>query len=316
MKCYKKHVIHFTVLALLTLMLVLGLTSCGSGNGDRGNSAASDTDSGSLNEEIAETDDEITGRDTETPLPATALEESEAWLLYSDGSYAEMLVHVPEGEVSVQLVKKDGTEVKVDGERVFFNKRKLVPGWIFVNTNQIPDDYAIADLALTLIWQNGEKTADGTYPSVLITEFGDSCTEDELRARGFVVWDGHYGVMLDARTTYGSGSSTELDAPSFGLFFELYFYGEDKNVIPAELAGQLAFFAGDGTPLENYFEGYDSIEIEVNSVSVYALLYRSDGAAYDEAQYKEMCNELRACEPYMVFTGRDGAIQKYPMFQE
>lgn len=319
MKKNKKHTGNWRTLTALCLALLLSLTACGGGNSEGGNSDSpvdSDTESSGQNEEAEKTEDEKTDKTAETSLPVATLEESEAWLLYSDGSYAEVLVHVPEGKVSAQACLKDGTDINVDGERLFWGTRKLSPGWCLMVTNKIPDENTMNNLAVKLTWEDGEQNADGTYPSVLIAELGGQRTADDLRASGMVVWDDHYGAMLEARTTYGSGSSTDLNDPSFGLFFELYFYGSDMNVLPEDLSDQLTFFAGDGTPLENYFEGFDSIAIEINTVSVYALLYRSDGAPYDETKYKEMCDELRACEPYMVFTGKDGTTQKYTIFQD
>lgn len=271
-----------------------------------------DTEGANNNAQESETEDET----VETLPPVMTIEESEAWLLYSEGSYAEVLVHVPEGNVSGQVCWQDGIEVEVDGERLFFGTRKLASGWNLMVTNKIPDENTLENLAVKLTWEDGVKDADGAYPSILITELGGPRTADELRASGMVVWDEHYGAMLEARTTYGSGSGTDLDAPSFGLFFELYFYGADKNILPEDLSSQLTFFAGDGTPLKDYFEDFDSIEIEVGTASVYMLLYRSDGAPYDEAEYKEMCDELRACEPYMVFTGKDGITQQFSLLQE
>lgn len=83
-----------------------------------------------------------------------------------------------------------------------------------------------------------------------------------------------------------------------------------------ELAGHLSFFAEDGTPLEQYFDGFDSIAMEAGATSIYALLYRSDGAPYDKTQYKAMCEELRACNPYMIFTGSDGVEQRFELFAD
>ena len=310
MKLYKKHTLKMTMVMALLVVMLVGITACGSN--ENSNTAdfgkQSETEENSVMEDPA---NEI--------LPLSTLEESEAWLLYSDGSYAEVLIHVPEGKVSAQVCQKDGSDIKVNGEQLFFGTRKLIPGWSLEITNSIPSEYTMEDLAITLTWSDGEKTSDGSYPSILITDFEDSRTEEELRASGFVVWDDHYAAMLETRTTYGSGSSTDLDTPSFGLFFEMYPYGKDWASGLKDIEGlseQLAFYAGDGTPLEEYFEGFDSIAIEINDVTIYALIYQSEGASYDESQYKEMCNELRACTPYMILTEKDGTVQKFTLFDE
>lgn len=307
-------------LGALLIVLIFCLAGCGQTNHTDSAMDSQPETSISAQPDMEETDnaqeDETKSGTAEILPPVMTIEESEAWLLYSDGSYAEVLVHGPEGNVSGQVCLQDGTDVETDGGRLFFGARKLAPGWNLMVTNKIPDEYSMENLAVKLTWEDGGKGSDGAYPSTLITELGGPRTADELRAGGMVVWDEHYGAMLEARTTYGSGSGTDLDAPSFGLFFELYFYGADQNVLPEDLGSQLTFFAGDGTPLKDYFEGFDSIEIEVGTASVYMLLYRSDGAPYDETEYKEMCDELRACEPYMVFTGKDGTAQQFSLLQE
>ena len=197
-----------------------------------------------------------------------------------------------------------------DGDPVFMSTKKLNRGWT-LNAALLPEGYTLEDAALKL-------SLDGGETPLLVTEYGEGRTEEELRSCGLVVLDGHYGVMQETRTTYGSGSGTDLEAPSFGLFFEFYLCGQDWNTdtLLEELSGQFTFFAGDGTPLEQYFDGFDSIALEAGPVSLYALLYRSDGAPYDEAQYQAMCEELKACSPYMIFTGADGTEQRFDLFTE
>ena len=202
---------------------------------------------------------------------------------------------------------------------MFFGSRRLIPDWSLEITESIPSEYTMKDLAVELTWPDGGKTPDGTCVSTLITEFGDPITEGELRARGLVAWDDHYAAMLDVRTTYGDGSSTDLKEPSFGLFFEMYLYGKDWAAGLKDIEGlseQLAFYAGDGTPLEEYFDGFDSIALEINDVTIYALIYQSGNTSYDESQYKEMCDELRACAPYMLLTEKDGTVQQLTLFDE
>ena len=77
---------------------------------------------------------------------------------------------------------------------------------------------------------------------------------------------------------------------------------------------RFSFFAGDGTPLGEYFDGY-TLKPEPRDLSMYVYLYQDDGTK-DEAKNKSMCAELKACHPYAVYTGADGQTHQFPFFEK
>ena len=74
-------------------------------------------------------------------------------------------------------------------------------------------------------------------------------------------------------------------------------------------------FAGDGTPLGDYFEGYDLVIVDDEDREYIDIRLDVADKNYSESRNKAMCDEVRACEPYMVYTASDGSTLTIPLLQ-
>ena len=70
-----------------------------------------------------------------------------------------------------------------------------------------------------------------------------------------------------------------------------------------------AFFAGDGTPLAEAFEGY-TFEVRARYDDMYAVFQSSTSTSEDNMNHGDV---LAALKPYMVYTAKDGTTQRFDL---
>lgn len=279
---------------VLTLCLCAALSGCGgktSGAADAGTETDSSADS--AGEQLPET----------TETPEIALEDSQAKLIYAKDNYAVAAFYGPDGGDSVNA---DFCDAEGNSAGVFCGTGTLKDGWQLVVSREFPKGYDYSGIGVIIEDVKAERDADGKYPSKTILNI-EQMSEDEMRELGIDFLDGHACIVGDGGTTYGNWE-VGIEC-NITWFDDMYF--EDLRTVDG-FTDHFSFFAGDGTPLEDYFEGYSTLEVEPLITWVKATL-KQDGDTADEAKNKSMCDELNACNPYMIYTGLDGTEQRFEL---
>ena len=239
----------------------------------------------------------------EKPL---TLEESELRFVYAKDNFVAVAFHGPE-DIGMSFCQSDGSEL---APNAFLGYGDLGNGWTLGITYELSENYTADDLGLSVSDYDAEKMPDGTYAERLFPDLGEPMTEEELKEIGFSFLDGACCIVGNARGIYGKDC--------FGMFFSISFFDDNHGKEPDEIEGfrmdRFSFFAGDGTPLGEYFDGY-TLKLEPRHLSMYVYLYQDDGTK-DEAKNKSMCAELKACHPYAVYTGADGQTHQFPFFEK
>lgn len=237
------------------------------------------------------------------------LEDGYARLVCAKDNFVTVAFHGPDGDIGMHFCQKDGSDLEEEASLAYGHPSS---GWTLASTYELSEEYTVDDLALSVTDYDAEKTADGTYPTILITDFGEPMTDDELKEVGFDFLDGRCCIITTCRATYGGDN--------FGLSFSINYFEEDYKLAPEQIDGfaeKLQFYAGNGTPLEDYFEGY-TLDINPSGTTIFGgaaisvRLYQTDSGNHKE-RHQSMCDELKACEPYMVYTNADGTTQQFPM---
>lgn len=154
-------------------------------------------------------------------------------------------------------------------------------GWTLVIAREFPEEYDSGKLVLHFIDYDAEKNADGTYASQNYP-VAEQMTEEEMKAIGLDFLDGQCCIVGNGMTVYNGNS--------FGLTFGINW-------------------------LDEYFEGYSTLEINTMT-NMFDVILVQDNDTGDKEKNKSMCDELKACEPYVIYTGLDGTEQRFNLLTE
>ena len=176
--------------------------------------------------------------------------DGEAKLIYAKDNYVVAAFHGPDGDVGAYFCDADGN--RIDDQVGYGNPSE---GWTLVVAREFPEEYDSGKLVLHFTDYDAEKNADGTYASQNYP-VAEQMTEEEMKAIGLDFLDGQCCIVGDGMTIY-SGNS-------FGLTFGINWLDDNYFVSFRDMEGfadRFSYFAGDGTPLDEYFEGYSTLEI-------------------------------------------------------
>ena len=296
MRNFKKILRNMWVLAALLAALICSLTACGNKSGD---SAASGTESGKDTEK-SETEEASPEADAESQQGAPlTLADGEAKLIYAKDNYAVAAFHGPDGDIGAHFCDAEGNALDP-----FVGYGHPSEGWTLIISSEFPEGYDYSGIGVGVTDYTAEKDANGEYQTQNYLNI-EQMTEEEMKAIGLDFLDGHCCIVGSGRKTY-SGNS-------FGLNFGISWLDEYYFVPLEEIEGfadRFSYFAGDGTPLAEYFEGYSNLEI-TTMYSMFDVMLIQDGSTGDKAKNESMCDELEACEPYAIYTGLDGTEQRF-----
>lgn len=290
------------VFLILTVLLLGMMTACTkkSGSADK---PVNESNSAQAEDSSAENNDAAVDEEEKVPT----LENSELRFVYAKDNFVVVAFHGPDGDIGMHFCNPDGSDLSPSA---FLGYGDLGNGWTLGITYELSENFTADDLGLSVTDYDGEKMPDGTYATKVFSDLGEPMTEEELKDIGLSFLDGACGVVGRGRTIYGSDS--------FGMFFSISWLDDnfDKNLDEVEgfSVDRFSFFAGDGTPLGEYFDGY-TLQLEPRDSVIYVYLYQEEGSK-DEAKNESMCDELKDCQPYAIYTGADGSTQQFTFFQK
>ena len=290
----------------LMLFMLLCLVACGNDNGEP--SKTSGTESGEQNEEPETESGVDAGNEQATAL---TLADGEAKLIYAKDNYVVAAFHGPDDDIGAHFCDADGND-----HNEFGGYGHPSDGWTLIVSNEFPEGYDYSGIGVSVTDYTAEKGADGRYPSQKYLNI-EQMTEEEMKAIGLTFLDGHCCLVTSGRGTYGGNSFGFLY--SFSWFDDYCFLTLEEIDESEEFGSRFSYFAGDGTPLEEYFDGY-WLDISAG-LSGYEVLLVRDGETVgnghmDEGKHKSMCDELIACKPYVIYTGLDGTEQRFDLLTE
>lgn len=282
------------------LVLTIACTGCSSEKTAASNESAADTGVNSLSP-VEENENIQESIDTAKSL---TLADGEAYLIYAKDTYAVAAFHGPDGDISGNFCNAEGDQV---GGFVGYGHPS--DGWTLIISREFPEDYDYSGIGVGITDYDGEKNADRTYPHQNYLNIEQMSTE-KMREIGLDFLDGHCCLVGDGATIY-SGNSFGI---TFGItWFDDYYFSSFQDI--DGFADRFSYFAGDGTPLEEYFEGYSTLDI-TTMINMFDVMLVQDGGESDESKNESMCDELKACEPYLIYTGPDGTQQRFDLLTE
>lgn len=305
-KFFKNNSTKGMMLAILGFIAIFGLAACGSKEED-GSFAATDTESREGGNDGEEQTEPKVDPGTEQPREELTLADGKAKLIYRDGSYISVAYYGP----------CDGASfAHADGEfmSVFVGYGHPSHNWTIVHSKEFPEELATEDVLLWVTDESAEKDADGRYQSGVFP-MTETLTKEEAVEIGLDIVADHICMVSTDKPTYGWDNFT---AP----FVYINYLDEYHDRTIEEIDGLMdsfSFYAEDGTPLGECFEGY-TMKCEPGfGTSICIYFYRDDtsGSSSElKEEHKAKCDELRALKPYIVYTAPDGTTQQFPFFVE
>lgn len=290
-----KNLLKKLLCAVLSACLLLSLAACGE--------KSSSSDGGGTLDGSAASDSETQSEKSSEPAAELTLDNAEAKLVYAKDNYAVAAFHGPDGDIGAHFCDAGGEKV-----RDCFGSVSLGNGWTLLSSNEFPEGYDYSEIGLSVTDYDAKPTADGHYPSADYLKI-EQMPEDEMRDIGLVFLDGHCCYVGPGRMTYGGYSF----GFSYGItWFDDYYFTPFTEI--DGFADRFTYFAGDGTPLDEYFEGYTELEITPMTSMFDVMLVNKD--VFDKEKNESMCDELKKCDPYMIYTGLDGTQQKFDILED
>lgn len=290
---------------LLLTILIVSLTGCGDREaGSNTNPKVSGTEEDSSNEGSQEDTDSGYGIGI-VQAEELSLADGEAKLIYHDGAFITAVYHGPYHDIGASFSNAAG-----DTLGGFVGYGHLSDGWTVIQCNEFAEEYTGDDIMLSVTDYNGEKNEDGTYKSQLYP-LTETLTKDEAKAVGLNIIADHICTVSADKPTYGSNNFT---VPFLYIRFLDEYYNQSIEEI-AGLVDSFSYYAEDGTPLEECFEGYTMTREPSVTGTCISLYFYNNGAGSKE-QNKEMCDKLRELKPYALYTEKDGTTQQFPFFDE
>lgn len=303
MKFFTKHIL----VMVLAFSILLGLTACGgSGKGDTPTSGTEQRGN------VTQPEQSSTPGSAQAPASTQelTLADGEAKLIYAKDNYVVAAFHGPYKDIGAYFCDKDGERLED-----FVGYGHPSDGWTLIIATEFPEDYDLnSGFGVTVSDYNAEQNPDGTYQkqNYFITE---QMTKEEMINIGLSMIADHVCTVSTDKPTYGSDNFT---AP----FVYVNYLDEyhDRNIEEIDgLMESFSFYAEDGTPLRECFEGY-TMECEPGfrtSICIYFRMNDTGGSSSErKEQNKVKCDELRALKPYIVYTAPDGTTQQFPFFVE
>ena len=193
----------------------------------------------------------------------------------------------------------------------------LDSGWVVAYISELPqkpDGQSDADYGKEIILKfYYHEDEDDHNPDLVLSlsDLGEPMTQEELCSIGFSLIEGHVCYIGYGGARYGSYG---FELPFAKIWVDEYHNLSYESV--EKIVEKFHFYAGDGTPLDQYFEGYYmQVDPGFAQTSTYLNFYPDDGQEHPEMA-KAMCEKLQACKPYMEYTGPDGVTQRFPFLQK
>lgn len=301
--------------ALMSCALLFALAACGGG---KGNSSTGQNATGNEGGSSGHSQQNAENSSVGNNLGATgnlSMEDSELYFVSAGGGLIAVAFRGPE---DIKAYFTDNTTNEIYSEAIM-GHTYLGNGWtIYMTRSQEPekvDDPINADgMGMIVYDQSSYNQASDDYSSYkTFSNLGRQLTNEELKDIGLLFFGEHFGTV-GGGTSY-SGNSFTLEARIGWLdtaYARAYW---DFDVDESELDGlmeRMTFFAEDGTPLSDYFSDYTT-ELKLNSYNNVWLYFYTN---LTKAENKEKLNELKACNPYMVYTYDDGSTQQFPLLKD
>lgn len=289
---------------ILVLVFVLSLAACGktdtnkgsTGNADSGNAGTSQSNSGNKWD--------YSGSQTEAPSSALTLDDAQVRLIYfndpGNGKNPYLLVayYGPREDISINFVDAEGNKIADAYYKQFES------GWRFLQTEELPEGTTLDNVGVRVT----DYAADGD-PRRIFTDFGEAMTDQELEDIGAVF----LGGKLCAFSADNRLSATRSEA-TFTVYVQVY---RQESIPVSDLPFDISdfqFFAGDGTPLSEYADGYEySVEVDKDSRDkLKGILVRfAETVDHDIDENDAFCQMLRTLDVYMTYTAADGTTTRY-----
>lgn len=304
MRIFKKKQFNLLAVTITTLLLALtcGLTACGSKSSDPAVSSAENSRAENSGPgEAAETGS--VGIPVNPELEAAALEESaeltmedaQAKLICKNERWIAIAYYGPE---DVRLSPCwNGT---VDAWPFGQYGRDLSSGWTVAYMVRRPErgDSLFSQEELDGLGLNVKDRMDES--SSVTFEHLEQMSETEMRAIGIPFLDGHK-CLIENQTSVGSDN--------FCMIVSFSWLDEMSEADSEGFLDRVSFFAEDGAPLDDYFDGY-TLEKELYTDITFTvdLYFRSSDS--NKEQNETMIQKLKESVPYMIYTGLDGETVK------
>ena len=296
MRISRENLVNALSFTALLLALIFGLTACGSSDN---NSVASRTESAEQSEEQSE---ELEPEPAESDVAAEieqavelTLADAEAKLICKNESWIAVAYYGPE---NVRLSPCWNGEV--DPWPFGQYGRDLSSGWTVAYILRRPEigdsPFSAEELeGLGLVAEDREdESSSVTFENL------EQMSETEMRAIGLPFLDGHRCLI---------GTQTSVGGDNFRMIVDFSWMDEMSEADSEGFLDRVSFFAGDGTPLDHYFDGY-TLETTLDTNITFTISVDFCSSSSDEEQNKTMIQELKASEPYMIYTGLDGEVVK------
>lgn len=305
------------ICAVLACALLVSLAACGgedtASGGSSGRSSSSVVESAPESSKPAPEESEAPEEEPEEepevidedPAELT-LDDGEVRLVYAKGDLLAAIFHGPYKDIGMTFCNPD------DGEELwslFVGYGHPSPGWTMAITYDMNEDFSVDKLGLRVTDYDAPRNADGTYATRMFTSLGEPMTDQELKDVGFDFLDGHCCIVSSGRGTYGPSN--------FGIMFNISWFcdGYDRESKTIDIDGfwdRFTFFTGDGTPLEEAFEGFSDLQVNSRDDSSVNVLLYTEGSS-DKETLKKLVRELMESQPYMIYTDEDGTTHTFTL---
>lgn len=289
---------------LLASIILLSMAACETDDvdaNDNGDDAVSEAEK---NNDAASGDEKNNGRETtsvETEPQELTLDNAEVRLIYHDDNYLAVLYHGP-NDIGMNFGVTEGSSLKGEFSH---NYIRMKSDWRIVFVKEMPRGYSLDEITLSV----KDYSAEGD-PTRVFADLNDTkpVTREELESLGMYYLDDIPFVVEIYAPAYSKNDIEMM------VFFKAMFEYDGINTEEWPFTtASFQVFAGNGTPLGDYFDGYD-LEIEPKKGRQYVniVLDVVDGNK-SESRNKALCDEILECKPYMVFTAKDGSTVTIPL---
>ena len=290
---------------LLASIILLSMAACETDDvdaNDNGDDAVSEAEK---NNDAASGVKKNNGGETtsvETEPEKLTLDNAEVRLIYHDDKYLAVLYHGPDDDITMAFGANAGSTLKGD---MLHSYSRLQPNWRIVLVTKMPAGYSLDEINLSVTDRSVEGNPKRTFSDFESTK---PVTREELEGLGLTYLEDIPFIIKVYAPAY-SKRDIEIMVFFTGLF---EYNGINVDTWPFT-PESFQTFAGDGTPLGDYFDGYDlEYKTQDGRQYIYVVLNVVDGNK-SESRNKALCDEILECKPYMVFTAKDGSTVTIPL---
>ena len=287
---------------LLALIMTCALFACGGVGGDQKSTDGGDNDGG--NGVVGGN-----GGDGDVYVPPR-VEDAKARIFWAEDTYCAFVVFDASPRAGIRdvdissVTSEDGntTYYAVD---VYKNETRDSGVWYFFmsfrDKTRTLDDYSKFNIEI-------KDTATGQERITNLTDL-KMITPEELETLGLYSVSGH-PVISVPNTLY-------IDNDYVGFRAHFYVFGKDGVDGISFTPDNFTFFAGDGTPITGMFPNN---AFTVGVVPPYDTVYDYEVKALLELSSSDeseaVAEQLKSCDPYMVYTGSDGDTWSAPLLTD